>query len=96
MYATPNCTILAMSGTNDGRFARIREGFLCCPPVLGASLVFLEHPDGTRVETTPVQRILAETNALVLWVETRNTRYRITLHGRVPVARWALRRRVAR
>jgi hypothetical protein len=63
---------------------RVYTGFLISLPVAGHGMVIFRDPHGHRMITTPVRRVLRDADGGVLWVDTENSVYRVTLHGAVP------------
>ncbi|MBT8494844.1 MAG: hypothetical protein KJO07_17440 [Deltaproteobacteria bacterium] len=60
---------------------REHRGFLLTKPVVGNSLVLFREDTGTRIVTSPIIRVLGSSR--VLFIETENSLYRITVHSRV-------------
>lgn len=58
---------------------RIYEGYLLSEPVVGRGMVIFRDPNGRRMVTTPVRRVLATSETNVLYVETENSVYRISI-----------------
>ncbi len=65
--------------------SRIYTGYLIHYPVVGRGMVIFRDPHGHRMITTPVKRILGDSESKVLFVETENSVYRLEIHGE-PVA----------
>jgi hypothetical protein len=59
---------------------RVYNGFLVSYPVVGRGMVIFRDPNGHRMITTPVRRILGEQDHGALYVETENSVYRLTFH----------------
>lgn len=59
---------------------RVYNGFLVSYPVVGRGMVIFRDPNGHRMITTPVRRILGETDGEAVYVETENSVYRLTFH----------------
>jgi hypothetical protein len=59
---------------------RVYNGFLVSYPVVGRGMVIFRDPNGHRMITTPVRRILGEQDGGALYVETENSVYRLTFH----------------
>ncbi|MEE9382065.1 MAG: hypothetical protein V3V08_01455 [Nannocystaceae bacterium] len=57
----------------------IYEGYLLSEPVVGRGMVLFRDPNGRRMITTAVRRILATPNERVLYVETENSVYRLSI-----------------
>jgi len=60
---------------------RVYNGFLVSYPVVGRGMVIFRDPNGHRMITTPVRRILGEHDGGALYVETENSVYRLTFHA---------------
>lgn len=67
---------------------RIYEGYLLSEPVVGRGMVIFRDPNGRRMVTTAVRRVLTspETESNVLYVETENSVYRISIREERPAA----------
>lgn len=59
---------------------RIYNGFLVSYPVVGRGMVIFRDPNGHRMITTPVRRVLRTTDDDTIYVETENSVYRLTFH----------------
>ena len=59
---------------------RIYHGFLVSYPVVGRGMVIFRDPNGHRMITTPVKRVLGESESQTVYVETENSVYRLTFH----------------
>ena len=59
---------------------RVYNGFLVSYPVVGRGMVIFRDPNGHRMITTPVRRILGEPDNETVYVETENSVYRLTFH----------------
>jgi hypothetical protein len=57
------------------------EGFLISEPVVGRGMVIFRDPNGHRMVTTPVRRVLGEFGAGDIYVETENSVYRLTFRS---------------
>ena len=57
---------------------RVYNGFLVSYPVVGRGMVIFRDPNGHRMITTPVKRILGEPDGVTVYVETENSVYRLT------------------
>lgn len=71
------------SGTHVG-IGRVYRGFLVGLPVVGRGMVIFRDPNGHRMVTTPVRRVLShggEGNCETLYVETENSVYRLTFEA---------------
>lgn len=55
------------------------EGFLISEPVVGRGMVIFRDPNGRRMVTTAVRRILTTEQRRMFYVETENSVYRIAL-----------------
>ena len=58
---------------------RIYEGYLLSEPVVGRGMVIFRDPNGRRMVTTAVRRVLTTSESNVLYVETENSVYRISI-----------------
>ncbi|GEM_PF-1487758 len=65
---------------------RIYEGYLLSPPVVGRGMVLFRDPNGHRMVTTSVRRVLTTSEDAVLYVETENSVYRLRICADSPVA----------
>ena len=66
---------------------RVYSGFLVSYPVVGRGMVIFRDPNGHRMITTPVRRVLGEPDQETVYVETENSVYRLTFHkGAAPAA----------
>ena len=70
---------------------RVYSGFLVGYPVVGRGMVIFRDPNGHRMVTTPVRRILSDSDGEgeTLYVETENSVYRLTFHAATTGARAA-------
>lgn len=66
-----------LGATNSGR---IYAGFLVSYPVIGRGMVIFRDPNGNRMITTPVRRVLSDPDGETIYVETENSVYRLTFH----------------
>ena len=57
----------------------VYSGILARFPVVGRSMVIFREPQGLRLTTTAVQRILKDSGNEDVYVETRNSLYRLTV-----------------
>jgi hypothetical protein len=55
------------------------EGFLISEPVVGRGMVIFRDPNGRRMVTTAVRRILTTEQRRLFYVETENSVYRIAI-----------------
>ncbi len=60
---------------------RVYNGFLVSYPVVGRGMVIFRDPNGHRMITTPVKRILGEPDGGTVYVETENSVYRLTFNA---------------
>ena len=65
---------------------RIYEGYLLSPPVVGRGMVLFRDPNGRRMVTTSVRRVLKTSEDAVLYVETENSVYRLHIRAEPPAA----------
>lgn len=65
---------------------RIYEGYLLSSPVVGRGMVIFRDPNGRRMVTTAVRRVLTTGEDNVLYVETENSVYRIAIRDERPAA----------
>lgn len=49
-------------------------------------MVIFRDPNGHRMVTTPVRRVLTDPDSEAVYVETENSVYRLTFHAAVPLA----------
>lgn len=63
---------------------RIYEGYLLSSPVVGRGMVIFRDPNGRRMVTTAVRRVLTTGEDNVLYVETENSVYRIAIRDEQP------------
>ncbi len=52
-------------------------GYLISYPTIGRGMVIFRDPNGHRMVTTPVRRVLGEFGAADIYVETENSVYRL-------------------
>lgn len=65
---------------------RVYTGYLISYPVVGRGMVIFRDPNGHRMVTTPVKRVLGEPDGGSIYVETENSVYRLEFHSApVPV-----------
>jgi hypothetical protein len=76
-----NATASSPSG-----LGRVYHGLLVSYPSVGRGMVIFRDPNGHRMVTTPVRRILKDPDNETLYVETENSVYRLTFHQRAPLA----------
>ncbi len=65
---------------------RVYRGLLVSYPVVGRGMVIFRDPNGHRMVTTPVRRVLTDPDSDSVYVETENSVYRLTFHAAVPLA----------
>ena len=58
---------------------RIYEGYLLSEPVVGRGMVLFRDPNGRRMVTTAVRRVLTTSDEHVIYVETENSVYRLSI-----------------
>ncbi len=68
----------ALSNQNVGR---VYSGFLVGYPVVGRGMVIFRDPNGHRMVTTAVRRVLADSDGETIYVETENSVYCLTFHS---------------
>ncbi len=73
-------------GSLSSTVGRIYEGYLLSSPVVGRGMVIFRDPNGRRMVTTAVRRVLTPGEDNVLYVETENSVYRIAIHDDCPTA----------
>ena len=57
---------------------RVYAGYLISYPIVGRGMVIFRDPNGHRMVTTPVKRILGQPTGDKLYVETENSVYQLT------------------
>jgi hypothetical protein len=72
--------------TNTSTVGRIYEGYLLSTPVVGRGMVLFRDPNGRRMVTTSVRRVLTTSDDDVLYVETENSVYRLRIRSSQPAA----------
>ena len=60
---------------------RVYTGYLISYPTIGRGMVIFRDPNGHRMVTTPVRRVLGDFGGETVYVETENSVYRITFHA---------------
>ncbi len=62
---------------------RVYQGLLVSYPSVGRGMVIFRDPNGHRMVTTPVRRVLKDSDGdgETLYVETDNSVYRLTFHA---------------
>ena len=68
-----------------GASGRIYTGYLISYPYIGRGMVIFRDPNGHRMITTPVRRVLTDPDGQTVYVETENSVYRLTFN-RAPMA----------
>jgi hypothetical protein len=56
-------------------------GYLISYPTIGRGMVIFRDPNGHRMVTTPVRRVLGEFGAGDIYVETENSVYKLTFRS---------------
>lgn len=64
---------------------RVYHGFLVSYPVVGQGMVIFRDPNGHRMITTAVRRILTDPDSDAVYVETENSVYRLNFHAAIPL-----------
>ena len=59
---------------------RTYAGYLISYPTVGRGMVIFRDPNGHRMITTPVRRVLTDPDGETVYVETENSVYRLTFH----------------
>lgn len=72
--------------THSSTVGRIYEGYLLSTPVVGRGMVLFRDPNGRRMVTTSVRRVLTTSDDAVLYVETENSVYRLRIRSQKPAA----------
>lgn len=71
------------SGKSPGSTAAVvgkpYEGFLIAEPVVGRGMVIFRDPNGRRMVTTAVRRVLTTQERQLIYVETENSIYRLAI-----------------
>lgn len=70
-------------GAVQNASARVYTGYLITYPIIGRGMIIFRDPHGHRMITTPVKRVLHDSDDERLYVETENSVYRLELHGEV-------------
>ena len=60
---------------------RVYNGFLVSYPVVGRGMVIFRDPNGHRMVTTPVRRVLGDAGGEQIYVETENSVYLLTFRA---------------
>lgn len=69
---------------SSGRMPKRRRkqaGYLVNAPEVGSAMILFREDTGRQLVTTPVVRLMAAER--ILYIETENSLYRITVHGRL-------------
>ncbi len=66
---------------------RVYTGYLVSYPLVGRGMVIFRDPHGHRMVTTPVKRVLGESDANLIYVETENSVYKLEIRGEPLAAR---------
>lgn len=66
--------------------SRVYHGLLVSYPTVGRGMVIFRDPNGHRMVTTPVKRVLSDPDSDSVYVETENSVYRLTFHAAIPLA----------
>ncbi len=69
------------SGSIGGR---AYTGYLISYPTIGRGMVIFRDPNGHRMVTTPVRRVLGEFGSEEVYVETENSVYKLTFRTGTP------------
>ncbi len=60
---------------------RTYNGYLISYPSVGRGMVIFRDPNGHRMVTTPVRRVLGQLGSQTIYVETENSVYRLTFRA---------------
>jgi hypothetical protein len=60
---------------------RVYTGYLVSYPIVGRGMVIFRDPHGHRMVTTPVKRVLGESDGNLIYVETENSVYKLEIRG---------------
>lgn len=60
---------------------RVYTGYLISYPIVGRGMIIFRDPHGHRMITTPVKRVLRDSDHDRVYVETENSVYRLEMHG---------------
>ena len=69
---------------SSGAVGRVYEGYLLSEPVVGRGMVLFRDPNGRRMVTTAVRRVLSTSDEGVFYVETENSVYRLSIRAATP------------
>jgi len=64
----------------------VYAGYLITYPSVGRGMVIFRDPNGHRMVTTPVKRVLGAVEGEKLYVETENSVYQLTFRSEIQVA----------
>ena len=64
-----------------GASGRIYTGYLISYPYIGRGMVIFRDPNGHRMVTTPVRRVLGDAGGDQIYVETENSVYLLTFRA---------------
>ena len=81
---TVTIAINATASSPSG-LGRVYHGLLVSYPSVGRGMVIFRDPNGHRMVTTPVRRILKDPDNETLYVETENSVYRLNFHAAIPL-----------
>ena len=62
---------------------RVYAGYLISYPIVGRGMVIFRDPNGHRMVTTPVKRVMGEPTGDRLYVETENSVYQLTFRAEI-------------
>lgn len=65
---------------------RVYSGYIISYPSVGRGMVIFRDPNGHRMVTTPVRRMLGALEGDKLYVETENSVYQLTFRGEVQLS----------
>ncbi len=68
----------SVSSGGSGMSGRAYTGYLISYPTIGRGMVIFRDPNGHRMVTTPVRRVLGEFGSEEIFVETENSVYKLT------------------
>ncbi len=72
--------------TSPMALGRMYTGHLITYPIIGRGMVIFRDPNGHRMITTPVRRVLGDFGAEDVYVETENSVYRLAFRAAPRVA----------
>ena len=67
--------------TRVSRRGRTYAGYLISYPSVGRGMVIFRDPNGHRMVTTPVKRVLGDAGGEQIYVETENSVYQLTFRA---------------